>query len=186
MAPGGRNARSTPLERARARLEYDALARLRPWLLAEAPANWTIGQPQDGITKQIAAHPLPTDTNVDADADRARKFQSCTIWRWCVRDRAHMDVETLRAQRADDVTLVAEWREGQEGLSESEHFSLTQVYGLDHDERFEDGPLGGRDPRLSANQKAQAVSQKEEKTNPTVGLGPINTNALLKLPMVMI
>lgn len=133
---GGRPSR---LDLARTRLAYDALARLRPSLLDSKPGSTLAMQQTDGISDHLHAHPPPGPRHPER-----KPFKSCTIWQWCVKERAGKSSKSLQDQRHGDLELVRQWAKGLQGLNAIQNESMVREYGLDHNEASKRGLPGRR------------------------------------------
>lgn len=113
-------------------------------MLIKKPTNWAIKTSRDGISDLIAKE-------LDGAGPPAwyiNKFAAKTnaIWRIGVSDRAEFTIRKLKAQRADDIASVRDWMNDTLEEDEDKKRVMTKKLGLDYDETFSNGPLGGARP----------------------------------------
>lgn len=139
----GRQKSTSIIEQRILRLRYDKAAKEQGDLLIKKRTNWTISSPRDGISDLIAKElekpepPLYYNNRIPAKTN--------AIWRIGVGDRANHSSAALREQREEDIREVRQWM--RDNVDDKELINdMVMLLGLENEERFENGPLGGSRP----------------------------------------
>lgn len=164
----GRHKNTTVFEQRLLRLRYDAAVRQHANLLIKKPTNWNINSPRDGVSDLIAKELAGADPPPWYTLRIAAKTNA--VWRICVKDRAALDAELLRAARADDLEHVRRWIGEALGKQPEAVQSMVQYLGMDYEELYANGPLGGVPPAdtKTTGKRQQAIVSDTLMTSSTL------------------